>query len=552
MFSVFNVIVILLVLLIAYWWANQGLFSAMLHLLCVIAAGAIALGLWEPLTVGLLLRGSAFDNYAWGVSLILVFALSLFGIRLAMDKLVGSNVDLPHWANLAFGFPLGAAAGILTMGIFMIGAGHIQSGKDIMGFRGYARSSQTGRVESVNKLWLPIHAWTSDFYGLLSVTSLGTSQPLRHYNPDVHYQSTLLRDSSYDGKGKFSLRPRDARVEKVEWCADQSRFAVTVVFEAGARDFGEQLTLSNAQVRLIAAPRGSFEAKYVFPDVWSQYDGWHRFDSITHYVTSEPAQSQSRVVFEFDARDLAGQPAKFIQIRGTRFALPNSQATCEFTANRSETSALAVVTTTTIDTGQPSIQSAFEISNSIRPIMASVNAKPSQIELTKDRHISGGEGEFSLSGERASSKLMIQGIQEPHGTRVVQLDVSRESPANIFGTVMQAAAPNAPLLLVDEQGRTYMPIGYMHTKANNKTTIKVEYQHYVRTINLLPVLPTAGGETLKLLFNVTEGKTIIGFKVGDVTVGTSALYVTPKEGKAPATDGSEAPKTPTAGGGLPG
>ena len=30
----FNIIIIALVLLIAYWWANQGLFSAILHLVC--------------------------------------------------------------------------------------------------------------------------------------------------------------------------------------------------------------------------------------------------------------------------------------------------------------------------------------------------------------------------------------------------------------------------------------------------------------------------------------------------------------------------------------
>jgi hypothetical protein len=252
-------------------------------------------------------------------------------------------------------------------------------------------------------------------------------------------------------------------------------------------------------------------------------------------------------MLEFDARDLGGQPPRFIQIRGTRFSLPSAQATCDFAGNRSESTTLAVVTTTTIDPSQPSIQQALEISNSIRPIMASVNAKPSGIQLTADRYISGGEGEFNLSADRASNKLMIQGIQEPSGTRVIQVNVSRESPANIFGPVMQAAAPNATLMLVDDQGRTYMPIGYMHTKANSRMFIKVELQHYVKSIDLLPVLPTAGGETLKLLFNVTEGVSIVGLKVGDVTVGTSALYVTPKEGKTPAPTDPQ-PETPKAGG----
>ena len=61
----FNLLCILLVGIIAYWWANQGLFSAIIHLLCVVTAGALAFAFWERLTLGLLLRGSWFDGYAW-------------------------------------------------------------------------------------------------------------------------------------------------------------------------------------------------------------------------------------------------------------------------------------------------------------------------------------------------------------------------------------------------------------------------------------------------------------------------------------------------------
>src|SRR5690606_38186872 len=122
---VLNIVIILLVLLIAYWWANQGLFSAILHLLCVVVAGAVALAVWEPLTTGLLLRGNAFDDYAWGISLTGVFIITLLILRVTMDKTIPANVALPSWANLTFGFIVGAAAGILTMGMFIIGAGHI-------------------------------------------------------------------------------------------------------------------------------------------------------------------------------------------------------------------------------------------------------------------------------------------------------------------------------------------------------------------------------------------------------------------------------------------
>src|SRR5690606_9366731 len=127
MFIGFNILLIALVLLIGYWWANQGLFSALLHLLCVIAAGAIALALWEPVTVRWVLRGGGFDPYAWGVVLVGLFIVTLLILRITTDRLIRANVDLPHWANLTFGFPVGVAAGVLTIGIYMLGAGFIQS-----------------------------------------------------------------------------------------------------------------------------------------------------------------------------------------------------------------------------------------------------------------------------------------------------------------------------------------------------------------------------------------------------------------------------------------
>ncbi|MHC4094216.1 MAG: hypothetical protein ACYSVY_28735, partial [Planctomycetota bacterium] len=100
-FIIFNVLCILMVLFISYWWATQGLFSAIIHLLCVVTAGALALAAWEPLTLGLLLRGGKFDGYAWSFALVGVFVVALFVLRLITNKLVPANVDLPQWANLA-------------------------------------------------------------------------------------------------------------------------------------------------------------------------------------------------------------------------------------------------------------------------------------------------------------------------------------------------------------------------------------------------------------------------------------------------------------------
>ena len=51
MLVILNLFVIGIVLLIAYWWGSQGLFSSFLHLVATICAGAIALAVWEPLNL---------------------------------------------------------------------------------------------------------------------------------------------------------------------------------------------------------------------------------------------------------------------------------------------------------------------------------------------------------------------------------------------------------------------------------------------------------------------------------------------------------------------
>jgi hypothetical protein len=164
---------------------------------------------------------------------------------------------------------------------------------------------------------------------------------------------------------------------------------------------------------------------------------------------------------------------------------------------------------------------------------------PAGIEITKvsDRNwISGGDGEFDTVGaDRPGRGLSVEGILQPGGTRIVQVDVSRGSRANIFKDSLMAAAgsENPAIQLVDDKGRTYVPIGFMHTMPGNKTRIKVDFENEVKTYNELPLLPTSGTHQLRLLFRVTNGATIAGMVMGTATVGTCTVPVLDPDKKAP-------------------
>ena len=152
-----NVLVVAIVLLIAYWWANQGAFSGFLHLLCVIAAATIAFAVWEPLSVWMLSLGGV-RVYAWGLGLLVPFAVLLFVFRLASDKLVPDNLNFPTAVNYLLGGAFGAIAGVLSIGIVLLGGGMLQGESSLMGHVGWARSSQSqGRPAEMASLWLPAH-----------------------------------------------------------------------------------------------------------------------------------------------------------------------------------------------------------------------------------------------------------------------------------------------------------------------------------------------------------------------------------------------------------
>ncbi len=313
---------------------ESGGVLALLHLLAVVVAGAVAFGVWEPLVTGFLLRGGWFDNYAWGVTLLGVFAITLFLLRLITDRLAPANVDLPHWANLTFGFPLGAGAGILTVGIIVIGCGFFQSKSELMGYRGYGRSGRDGSVVrfSNQPMWIPVSYWTAEFYSWLSVTSMWSPEPMRRVAPRLNWQASLVRDSYQEGKGQIVMVPSAAKVTGLLYNAGGDRAAVDMQFDGAALDFGEQLTIANSQIRLIGAARGWAAAPVVHPDMWAQDGTLYRFDNIAHYVTSVPGRENAAATILFKIP--ANFVPKYIQVKNNRYRLPAPQPFPPRTAQR--------------------------------------------------------------------------------------------------------------------------------------------------------------------------------------------------------------------------
>jgi hypothetical protein len=206
----------------AYIWCTRGFFSALLHMMCAIAAGAIAFGVWEPVAYQLLKIapdrgfGSFLTDMAFAIALVVPYAISLGIIRAIVDKILPANAQCDTVADYVGGGVCGLVAGVVTAGIVLIGIGFMRVKPD---FGGYAAvnfsGSARGSLEQNDSKFIPwVDRITGNMYAKLSLTTLRTSEPLAKYYPDVVAAAGANRQT-FEGKGRTGLKPK--AVELVGW-----------------------------------------------------------------------------------------------------------------------------------------------------------------------------------------------------------------------------------------------------------------------------------------------------------------------------------------------
>lgn len=423
--AIFNILVIAFIGLIAYWWANQGILSALLHLICVVAAGALAFAGWEP--IGYILLGvPALVHYAWGIALLFPFALYLFILRTIADKLAPDNLNFPHVANLGLGGVLGALAGVLTVGISIIGAGHIHSSNEILGVVGVARTSQSKGQPNLNvqPLWVPAHTITARTFEFLSSTSmrptlstptLASEQPFLDKMAIGLFRDTYLKDGRI---GRVSAAPGAVRIDQAALAstAGQSRYIVKVHLEPGATTAGVGFALSASQFRLVGKPRaaGGPGSGIAFPTEWSQPlpsggTGIFKFDDRSHYVTGPAGTQTLDIVLMFPADAFPkGEPPRFLQTMGLRLPFP------AIGQEVSEAEAAALVmgaetgTAPEIPSDTPEIsQIDLVVNDQLMPASADTNSLPTGMGVKDGNWLFEGVGDFEQGGFRGNKNLSL-------------------------------------------------------------------------------------------------------------------------------------------------
>src|SRR5687768_18012806 len=88
-----GIIFLIFVGLIAYIHWIQGLLSGFISAVIAIISAAVALSFYEPLAAAM--SGGKFQDQAYAVTLIALFAITYIVLRVLFDKFVPGNIRLP-------------------------------------------------------------------------------------------------------------------------------------------------------------------------------------------------------------------------------------------------------------------------------------------------------------------------------------------------------------------------------------------------------------------------------------------------------------------------
>ncbi len=217
---IMNLIAIGVVAGLAYTWGTRGFFSGLLHLICVVIAGAIALAFWEPVA-HIIMKNSPrsgflapIESAAWALSLLLIFGVSLALLRTAMDKAAPANMILDKTSDFVGGLVCGGLAGVVTAGLLVIGANTLWMGESMFGYKRVNWNQATRSLESDTKLWVPVDDIVAGLYGRLSTTVLQPtpSRSLARLYPNLPDVGSTMRTSANGGDGRTTVRPGDVRL----------------------------------------------------------------------------------------------------------------------------------------------------------------------------------------------------------------------------------------------------------------------------------------------------------------------------------------------------
>jgi hypothetical protein len=370
------------VALLTYVWVLRGFFSALIHLICVVIAGAIAFAAWEPVSLLILssapTRGflSGLADVAWALGLALPFAISLAILRAMVDGVLRANAACEPAFDFIGGGVCGFLAAIISVGIFVLSAGMLRNSPLHSTLVTYTnQAASPGSIQSQREFIRPyVDELTVAFYEKLSERAFRTPRPLARWRPNMESFPSALVMSFNEGKARNTARPGDLKFVGVytvgdaqagqpldasimadAWNATPQKaitldgeqissghlVGVVINFQPGAREKDGQVFVGNSQVQLVVESADGETRKTLHPlAIVCQTDktdiieyARFRFDSPELFIASVGATSDAVMAFEFAVP--SGHRPLAAYFKGARINLESTPAGGAF-ANAAE------------------------------------------------------------------------------------------------------------------------------------------------------------------------------------------------------------------------
>lgn len=579
-----NILIVILVLVIGYAWMVRGVFSAMLHALCAIIAGAIAFGFWEPLSLMLVNaspeRGffSFLESIAWGVALIVPFAVIMLLLRLATDKLIPGNIKNAGIVDYTGGAVFGIVTGVICTGVLAIGIGNMRVSTEFLGYQplwySADRATGAGSLVKSDSLWVPVDSVVSKMYGNLSQGSMSSAEPLAYWYPELELTGFASRVSP-EGMGRNALRPEDFNLRgtytvgpeqgtqvsellKIDGDVTQRYvdinnesvttgrvFGYVIEFEPSAKERGRkgagQLVVSNGQIRMLAE-NAAGETFTIFPNAVisessepGQFGRW-RFDAADVFINSTGGKSKVTMGFEFVVPSGSTPAAIFVKnIRIDSDEFPNAVSYPNVSRRdrlvrtgsilRSNKAEVEYNTEYTV-TYNPSESNTGYVNTSARllEILPLTSARRGMTIEDNGNLIVGGQGTYDVKEEvgrknaGTSKELRVERYAVGNDQAIVKLDVGSESPFGFLTEGVQVAPLDQPLVLLDTMGNEYEAVGYEYM---DSSIMELRYTlgNTLTGIDDTPSLSTTrADQRLRIIFIVTKGVELDRFVIGDMVI----------------------------------
>lgn len=559
---IFSALVIVACLGIAYMWSARGFFSALIHLICTIVAGAIAFAAWEPMTYWLMGAGGDWlVDASWGLGLAVPFAVSLIALRLATNAILPKNVDLDAVSNLVGGGVCGLLAGIITTGIFALSIGYLRLETSIMGYRPLTFSSN-GSLVRTDGLLFPTDKLTATFYSVMSDSTFRTEESLALHRPDLQDEGPLLRTNFDGGKSKHTHRPDSFEVtgrftldgpnlmndtfnpperrhsftyangqQAVEGNSVIEGFVVK--FRPSASEKSGQVVVGNGQVRLVVqTPDGRSLAVQPLAvnsrgdSPQPQFARW-RYEGQEPFIATVRGDNESPWGFEFVVPK-GSQPIS-LYVKGIRADVRNLKGST-FTSIgardnwvkggglRSGGAAVAASGGVTRKASQ--LGSFLLISDNIPGNYRLQRDDMGGLSIDDQKRITDGENTFVLDRIRKSAgaerTLIVDKILVPDGQVMIQVIVdSRNREWGLLSDVAAGVDMGAGPVLTDENGTSYTPVGFAYETAT-EMTLRVSPASPITRVDAMPILTRSKpDQKLTLLFRVGRDVKLKSFSVGE-------------------------------------